>query len=345
MKEETRKNCLDLLIFFAVAVAIYYFLDLFFFLLFPIGLGLVFSQIIQKSFQRLRPLTKGVKRILIVLILLIFFALISLCAVLLVDRIIHLFSYLSGYLTLHGSEILESVQNSIENAENLFSDIFRRDLKNSVSENLSQLIGKLLQDVVGRIPSWMGILASSVPNFVISLVIFLLCTYYFSCDWERFSRFVSQKIPKDRLEKFTRFKNRFFLAMMQWSRAYFLLFILTFAQLFLGFSLLRLSGAASKAFFIAFIDLLPVFGCGTVLIPWALFSFFAGNHGFAIGLIVLYLVIFVVRQMAEPKIIGASIGLHPVLSLILVLAGLRFFGFFGMILLPLIGTCLFGENA
>jgi len=56
-------------------------------------------------------------------------------------------------------------------------------------------------------------------------------------------------------------------------------------------------------------------------------------------------VIFVVRQIAEPKILGTSIGLHPVLSLILVLIGLRFFGFCGMILLPLIGTCLFGENA
>jgi len=283
MKEETRKNCLDILIFFAVAVVIYYFLDLFFFILFPIGLGLLFSQIIQKSFQRLRPLTKSVKRILIVLVLLIFFALISLCAVLLADRIIHLFSYLSQYLTLHGGEILESIQRNIENAENFFSGIFRRDLKNSVSENLPQLIRQPLQDLIARIPSWMGKLASSVPKFILSLVIFLLCTYYFSCDWERFSHFVSQKIRRDHLEKLIRFKNRFFLAIKQWTKAYFLLFILTFAQLFLGFSLLRLSGGAAKAFFVAFVDLLPVFGCGTVLIPWAVFSFFGGNHAFAAG--------------------------------------------------------------
>ncbi len=345
MKAETRKLCLDLLIFFAAAAVIYYFIDLFSFLLFPIGSGLLFSQIIQKNFKRLRPLTNSVKRILIILVLLIFFALISLCAVLLVDRIIHLFSHLSGYLTLHAGEILESIQNSVQNAENFFSDIFRRDLKNSVSENLPLLIRQLLQDLVARIPSWMGKLASSIPSFILSLVIFLLCTYYFSCDWERFSRFISRKIRGDRLEKLSRFKNRFFLALKQWTRAYFLLFILTFAQLFLGFSLLRLNGAAEKAFLIAFVDLLPVFGCGTVLIPWAIFSFFAGNHAFAAGLLALYLVIFVIRQIAEPKIIGTSIGLHPVLSLILVLAGLRFFGFFGMILIPLIGTCLFGENA
>ena len=94
-----------------------------------------------------------------------------------------------------------------------------------------------------------------------------------------------------------------------------------------------------KAFYIAFVDLLPVFGCGTVLIPWALFSFFLSETGLAIGLLVLYVIIFAIRQILEPKIVGESIGIHPVFSLILVIGGLYLFGFSGMILLPLIATC------
>lgn len=344
MKAETRKRCLDILILFALAVALYYFVDLFFFLLFPIGLGLVFSQVIRKSFARLRPLTKGVKRILIILVLLIFFALISLCGVLLVDRILRVFSYISEYLTEHFTEISQTIQNGIRSAEDFFSEMFRRDLKNSVSENLPQVLRQLLQEILAHIPSWMGKLASSIPSFILSLFIFLLCTYYFSCDWERFSRFFKGKLPEERQEKLLRFKNRFFRALGQWTRAYFLLFLLTFAQLFLGLSLLRLEGAAEKAFLIAFVDLLPILGCGTVMIPWSLSAFLTGKNALGIGLLILYLVIFSVRQIAEPKIVGTSIGLHPVLSLILVLTGLKFFGFFGMIFLPLLGTCLWQET-
>ncbi len=345
MKEETRKLCIDTLLLFAVAVVAYYFFDLFFFILFPVGLGLLFSQIIQKSFSRLHPLSNGVKKVLIVLILLIFFALISLCAVLIADRIIHLFSHLSAYLTEHASEYVHSIQSTIERAESFFSDLFHRDLKNSVSQNLPQIVRQVLQEIVTKIPSWVAKIASSVPGFILSLFIFLLCSYYFSCDWERLSNFFKKKIRGDRMEKLLIFKKRFFIAAKQWSRAYFLLFLLTFAQLFFGFSLLKITAAGGKALLVAFVDLLPVLGCGTILIPWSLFSFFTGNHTLGLGLLVLYLVIFVIRQIAEPKIVGSSIGIHPVLSLVLVLTGLKFFGFPGMILLPLIATCLLEENA
>ena len=99
--------------------------------------------------------------------------------------------------------------------------------------------------------------------------------------------------------------------------------------------ILRISSPLGTAFLIAFVDLLPVLGCGTVLVPWAILSFFIGRSGLGIGLLVVYLITLFAHQMAEPKIVGSSIGLHPVLSLALVILGLRLYGLFGMLLLPL----------
>ena len=115
---------------------------------------------------------------------------------------------------------------------------------------------------------------------------------------------------------------------------------MTFSQLFLGLVLLKIPGAVGKSLLIALVDILPVFGCGTVLIPWACVRFALGNIPGAMGILILYGVIFLIRQIAEPKIIGDSLGLHPVLSLILFMLGLSLFGFFGLLLMPLAGVCL-----
>ena len=74
--------------------------------------------------------------------------------------------------------------------------------------------------------------------------------------------------------------------------------------------------------------------------PWAIFSFLGGRAGLGAGLLILYALIFAVRQFAEPKIVGSSLGMHPVWSLVLIVAGLRFFGVGGMIALPIFGACL-----
>jgi sporulation integral membrane protein YtvI len=214
-------------------------------------------------------------------------------------------------------------------------------MENSVSVYLPELFEKYLQKVLESIPKWVGTTASLFPRYFISFIIFLVSCYYFSCDWERFSSFLSRRIPKQRMETICKAKIVFFDCLAKFAKAYLLLFLLSFSELFLGLVLLRVKGAAGFAFLIALIDLLPVLGCGTVLIPWALFSLLAEKTALGIGLFVLYFVILIVRQLAEPKIVGTSLGLHPVISLVLVIFGLSLFGVFGMVLLPLIGTCLY----
>lgn len=81
-------------------------------------------------------------------------------------------------------------------------------------------------------------------------------------------------------------------------------------------------------------DALPVFGAGTILIPWGVISFLRGVPSLGIGLLALYALCAVGRAFLEPRFLGKQIGLDPLLTLVALYAGFRFFGILGMILLP-----------
>ncbi len=104
-----------------------------------------------------------------------------------------------------------------------------------------------------------------------------------------------------------------------------------------GFWILHIKYSVLLAILIAFLDFLPVFGTGTVLIPWALLKFFNGEYYLAIGLGVLYVVTQVTRQLIQPKIVGDSMGLNPMATLFLLYVGFRVGGLGGMILAVPVG--------
>ena len=124
----------------------------------------------------------------------------------------------------------------------------------------------------------------------------------------------------------------------QYLRAYLFLGFLTFLQAFIGLAVLKIPYAFLLALAIAIVDVLPLLGTGVILIPWALIALLTGNVPLAIGLGILYGITTAVRQILEPKLIGDGLGLHPLLSLVAMYAGLRLFGVWGMILAPLVAA-------
>lgn len=115
--------------------------------------------------------------------------------------------------------------------------------------------------------------------------------------------------------------------------------LMTFAELAAGLLLLRIEGAFAIAFLIAVLDILPVLGTGTVLLPWAVIAF-AGGKRMGIGVIGLYLIITVVRNIVEPKLVGKQMGLSPVVMLPCMIVGLHFFGILGLFGVPLLASFL-----
>ena len=133
-------------------------------------------------------------------------------------------------------------------------------------------------------------------------------------------------------------------AMGRYLRAYLILTAVTFAELLPGLWLLGTENAPAAAFLIAAVDLLPVLGCGTVLVPWAAASFLAGNGGRGIGLLLLLAAVWVTRQILEPRLVGKAAGVHPFLALTAGYLGLRLFGGAGMLLSAVLLCSLSAEK-
>ena len=114
-----------------------------------------------------------------------------------------------------------------------------------------------------------------------------------------------------------------------------IIMIMTFFIMLVGFLILDVKNPAILALLISLLDALPLLGVGTVLIPLSVYQLLLGNLYLGIGLAVLFVINELVRQFAEPKVLGKNLGIHPIISLVLLYAGYYFFGFMGLLIIPI----------
>lgn len=177
--------------------------------------------------------------------------------------------------------------------------------------------------------------AAGMPSLILKIVLTVISTFYFSLDFDRITAFLRSLMPKKVLNMLHSLKGKGKKSLAVFVRSYFLVFLMTFAELSLGFAILRLPYPALLGIVVAVVDILPVLGTGLVLLPWALICAIIGNYFLGIGLLVLYIVITVVRNIVEPKLVGNQIGLHPLATLISMFVGLQLFGLIGLLAFPI----------
>ena len=211
--------------------------------------------------------------------------------------------------------------------------------------------GRLVTAITARLPDAAMAVAEWVPAAFLFVTVMLLACYYFSADDGRIgrgaARFILRLTPEGLRDRLPPWGRRLRRIGRQYIRACLLLGLMTFLEVFIGLALLRVPYAFILAILVAIVDFLPLLGTGLVLIPWAVVSLLLGEVKLGIGLLVLYAATSVVRQVLEPKLIGDGLGLHPLLSLVAMYAGLRLFGVWGMILAPLVTAgikSVFGEG-
>ena len=201
-----------------------------------------------------------------------------------------------------------------------------------------EIITNVVSSAVSGISSILtGILSSTVrgiPSFLLFVFVTVISSFYFCFDISVFHGFVRKILPTKMAAALPDAKKRVLGVAGRYFRAYVLILLMTFCQLFLGFGIMRVSYSFLLALVISFVDILPVLGVGSVLVPWAVFSFVSGRWNFGIGLLIIYGCVTVVRQIAEPKIVGGSIGLHPLATLVSMYAGLKLLGVTGLLIGP-----------
>ena len=201
-------------------------------------------------------------------------------------------------------------------------------------DGLSAQLAELLESMGQRCLRAVTAAAAALPQAVLFCATTLLAVLFTAGSYPRIRAFLRRQLPEDRLRQARGVKADLLATLGKWCKAQCILLGVTFCELLTGFLLLRQGYALLLAALIAVIDALPVFGTGTVLLPWAAACLLLGQAPRAVALAALYAVISAVHSFLEPKVMAAQAGLPPLAALAAMYAGFRAFGVAGMILLP-----------
>ena len=226
-------------------------------------------------------------------------------------------------------------------------DGFIGRLLGNFGDYLADIIYKIATSMLSSVGSMLSAAFSAVPKALLFVLISVIASAYFAVDLEQVNASVKRMLPKGAFDTLVRFKDGFFGTFLKYIRSYLLLLVITFLEMLIGLFLLKAPYPLVMAIVIALLDLLPVIGVGFVLIPWGVWSFFAGKTPFGIGLLVLFVAHTVLRQIIEPRIVGKNLGMHPILTLVFIYVGYSLFGIIGLILVPILTVLVnvaFGEK-
>jgi len=190
--------------------------------------------------------------------------------------------------------------------------------------------------------SGMLTIAGKLPLMALAVVITVISSFFMTASYDSIANFLKRQLNPEQRHALSATKKIMFSSMLKLMRSYATIIVVSFTELVLGLLLMKFTGLYDGkhllgiALVTALIDILPVIGVGTVLIPWFLYSFIMGNFGLGIALAVLWVVMIVVRQIIEPKLVAANLGLPSIVTLMGMYIGLQLFGVIGMFLMPML---------
>lgn len=179
---------------------------------------------------------------------------------------------------------------------------------------------------------WAGSLAKNLPLVIISIIFSLLSAYFFIAEREQVLSWVHGCTPKSLQEKWGVVYNSLAQAVGGYFKAQLKIMGIVYIIVLVGLLFCQVNYAVIIAFFIALLDFFPFFGTGTVMVPWAVIKVLSGDYMIALGLVITWGISQVVRQVIQPKIMGDSMGMHPIPSLFLLYIGFRLGGAPGLII-------------
>ena len=211
---------------------------------------------------------------------------------------------------------------------------------NTVVQNLDQYMGNLVSNMSEPTVMAAGNIAKSVPYYLISFIVAVLSAYFFIVEREEVLAWMKRVSPESVQKRMTLVIDNLRYAVGGYFKAQFKIMGIVFLILLVGLGILDTGYFVLVAFLIAFLDFLPFFGTGTAMIPWAVYEFFMGDYKMTVALIVIYVITQAVHQLLQPKLVGDSVGLNPLVTLFLLYIGYRMGGILWMILAVPIGMVL-----
>ena len=273
-----------------------------------------------------------------ILVVLLFFGLIGTALVLAgVKAINWLVDAINLLPTMYTTHALPFFAEVTQNLEKIFIDLDPDTL--STLENLAQKAldsaGNLISSLSGTAVSALSGAAVSIPGLFIKLVLLIISTFFIAIDYETIKAFLVRQLDEKTHNLLWEIKNYVGGTLWVCIRSYAIIMTLTFVELSIGLSIVKIEHAVIVALLIAVFDILPVLGTGGIMIPWTVLTAIQGDFRLSLGLLIIYIVITIIRNIIEPKIVGGQLGLHPVVTLSSMFAGAQLFGVIGLFGFPI----------
>ena len=247
-----------------------------------------------------------------------------------------LFSQAPEYY-IYVQQTIRSFGDSLTNMISPISADFGKQVQSVFNDFLSQM-GGAIKKFAPKGVEMMGAAATDLTNGFIGTIVMIISAYFFIADKERIGEGFWKIVPEDLKPTVCNIKDKVIAALGGFLLAQFKIMCIVFGILLIGFLLIGNPYALLLALVVSFVDLLPILGTGTILIPWTLICFLQKDYRQALFLIVLYVVCLIARQFLQPKMIADSMGLDSMATLVLIYTGYKLNGMKGMILALLAGV-------
>lgn len=363
-KAEFRRKKIINIVYYAIVLGLtYLFLKYCFSMFLPFMVAFFIAIIVQRPtnfLTRKTKIKKGITAtILVLLVYLIVIALISLIGVKLVDGIKSLIAFIQGKLT-DIPTLIENIKNWSLNTIGFLPDSLEEKATKSMVPFFDALKEKSATEIAGFIMdkasngekfslsslstplSGLWSTAKQIPSAFVAVMITIVSSCFMAVDYDRLVKFIKGQISPENEKKLSATKRIVFKSLGKLIKSYILIICITGIEIFIGLNFLTLIGIykdgniIALSLIIAVLDILPVIGTGTFMVPWAIYSLITGKLGLAIGLFVVYAIIYIVRQIIEPKIVGGTVDLPPFVTLMGMYIGSQLFGVIGIFLVPIL---------
>lgn len=363
-KAEFRRKKIINIVYYAIVLGLtYLFLKYCFSMFLPFMVAFFIAIIVQRPtnfLTRKTKIKKGITAtILVLLVYLIVVALISLIGVKLVDGIKSLIAFIQGKLT-DIPTLIENIKNWSLNTVGFLPDSLEEKATKSMVPFFEALKEKSATEIAGFIMdkasngekfslsslstplSGLWSTAKQIPSAFVAVMITIVSSCFMAVDYDRLVKFIKGQISPENEKKLSATKRIVFKSLGKLIKSYILIICITGIEIFIGLNFLTLIGIykdgniIALSLIIAVLDILPVIGTGTFMVPWAIYSLITGKLGLAIGLFVVYAIIYIVRQIIEPKIVGGTVDLPPFVTLMGMYIGSQLFGVIGIFLVPIL---------
>lgn len=250
------------------------------------------------------------------------------------------------FIKLFPTIYIESIEPMISSANDWiisFINTLSPEVASLISESFNDILAavtKVVSNISKTVLFSITGVAQKIPIYFITLLFSIICSVLITIDYDNVTAFLGRQIPSKMKGILLDTRKILLGTIFKMAKAYFILLFIAFVEMCIGFIILGIDHAIPIAALIALLDIVPLIGIGGILVPWGIYEMIVGQKTIGIGLLIIYLIAYILRNTLEPKIVGQQIGLHSLVTFVSMFVGFKIFGFIGFMLAPIIAIII-----